>query len=377
VLRFAGRIDLQCLTDGNNALRCREEPVSDSNWKFWPFQPRFSLIAVIAVLVALLLAVAILRALLQWPRAESDTVVLIGILLLSLLPIMLALLDVLIERGGAIEYKGAKIDFSRSKEHGIVGITVSPNIGVRGVAVTDNGTAQILDALRLATSADLVVIDLEDGLAWWETRLFVLAAGAVRRGKPNKFVFIGKDANIEQQFQGWLYADELLSRMITAHPQYARSLQSAQAAANQWQLIEPSDPPIVGMPTTLPPVVTPPWLSGRLATTHSSMAFDHVTGLHNEFFAEQLLQSDLGAKIETQQGPLNITLTRLEDLLRPNLNKQFIDLNWPPERQLETFLRSDQTYFAITMTGKYSGLVSRAALSNQVLKAIVNGEKQT
>src|SRR5262249_1183903 len=158
---------------------------------------------------------------------QSDTVVLIGILLLSALPLVLALIDVIIERGGTIEYGQLKVDFSRSTEKGVAGIVVSPNIGVPGLPVTDSSTTQIIDTLKQATAEELVVIDLQDGQAWWETRLLVLAAGAVRRGRPERFVFVGKDANVAHAFQGWARTDDVLSCLLTAHPQYPRSLQSA------------------------------------------------------------------------------------------------------------------------------------------------------
>ena len=60
--------------------------------------------------------------------------------------------------------------------------------------------------------------------AWWETRLLVLLAGA---GRHKKIVFVGKDANMDRRFQGWSYADDLLPQLVTAHPQYARTLESA------------------------------------------------------------------------------------------------------------------------------------------------------
>jgi hypothetical protein len=323
-------------------------------------------------LVGLLLIVAVLRTLLHWPSEQSETVVLIGILLLSLLPIALALLDVIIERGAVIEYGNMKIDFSRSKEKEAAGITVAPNIGVQGRPVTDSDTTQILDTLRQATSSEVAIVDLEDGQAWWETRLLVLLAGAVRHKKPDKIVFVGKDANIDRRFQGWSYADELLPQLVTAHPQYARSLESAWAAARQWELVEPQDTPDPAA-VTAPLPIPPPWISGRLASAHPSMAFDAATGLPNKLFAEQILQSDLGQKIEMQQpGPRSITLSRLEELFRAVLNLESIDLSWSPERQLEAFLDSEAPFIAVTLHGRYSALVSRAALSNEVLRSVAS-----
>ena len=37
--------------------------------------------------------------------------------------------------------------------------------------------------------------------------------------------------------------DDLLPQLVTAHPQYARSLESAWAAARHWELVEPQDAP--------------------------------------------------------------------------------------------------------------------------------------
>jgi len=278
-------------------------------------------------------------------------------------------LDVVIERGAVIEYAGIKVDFSHSREVGTAGITVTANIGVRGQALTDSGTAQILDALKEATTSNLVIIDLEEGQAWWETRLLVLLAGAERLKKPEKVVFVGRDAGKEQQFEGWSYASDLLPRIVKAHPQYERSLQSARAAARQWELVEPVNPVVPGAAALVP--VQPPWPFGTLARQHAWMAFDVPTGLRNELMAEQLLQSDLGKEVEEKEGARSISLVRLEELFRPVLNKECIDLSWPEDRQLGTFLETDAPYIAVTQGGKYSTLVSRLTLVNEVLKSIM------
>ena len=200
----------------------------------------------------------------------------------------------------------------------------------------------------------------------------MLLAGAVRLGKPDKIVFLGKHANFDRQFRGWAYANELLPRLVSAHPQYARSLNSAWAAARQWELVEPMDTPNP-TDTTVPAPVRPPWLSGQLATAHPWMAFDPATGLPNKLFAEQILQSDLGQKLEMQPpGPRSIDLARLDDLFLPVLNRDSIDLGWPPARQLDAFLNSQAAFIAATQHGTYSALVSRAALANEVLRSLAS-----
>jgi hypothetical protein len=335
--------------------------MNDSKHRLWPFSPRASLITAVVFLAGFLLLVGLLRTLAAWPSAQSESVVLIGILVVSLLPIGLALLDKIIDRGAVIEYGGVKLAFSQSRELGNRGLTVAANIGVRGAAITDSSTTQILDALKQATACDVVIIDLNEGQAWWETRLLVLLAGAERRGKPHKIVFVAKDAGKEQQFQGWSYASDLLPCLLKAHSQFEKSLHAARAAASQLALAEPGQPP------------NPPWQPplGPLAMRYQWMANDPATGLPNELFMEQALQSELGEKVEQQGGSRSINLVRLKELFRPVLIKDCIDLNLPADRQLDTFLGTDAPFLAITEDGRYSAVVSRLTLLNQLLKPML------
>jgi hypothetical protein len=101
------------------------------------------------------------------------------------------------------------------------------------------------------------------------------------------------------------------------------------------------------------------------------MAFDPMTGLPNRLFAEQVLQSDLGEKLEGRPpGPLSISLVRLDELFGPVLHRDSIDLSWPPQRQLDAFLNSQAAFLAATEQGTYAALVSRAALANEVLRSL-------
>jgi hypothetical protein len=341
----------------------------ESDRRLWPFRLRHSMIWVIMLLVGLLLLVATIRAYFGWPSDQSGNAVLIGVLVLSLLPILLPLLDIVIERGGVIEYGGVKIDFAQVRPMGVSGITVPVNIGVRGEPVSDSSTTQILDTLRQATTSNLVVIDLEAGQAWWETRLLVLLAGAIRSRKPERIVFVGTDAGREQCFQGWASAEDLLPHLAHAHPQYLRSLQRAMAAAKEWELVELSNPVSPGDP--IPAPLQPPWMLPGLATKYPWMVFDNTKGLLNEFLAEQLLAADLGEQVEKKETPRSISLVRLDDLFRPVLYKDCIDQSWPSDQQISTFFQSDAPYFAVTQNGTYVTMVSRLAVLNEVLKSVV------
>ncbi|MGY4828708.1 hypothetical protein ACVNIS_09035 [Sphaerotilaceae bacterium SBD11-9] len=337
-----------------------------SRTRLWPFSARASLFCAVATLLGLLLLVAALKVLVGWPSAQSEPALLIGILVLTLLPILLALIDVAILRGAVIEYAGVKLAFSQGRELGASGLKVAANIGVPGKVVTDSGTTEILDALRNTSTHDIAVIDLEDGQAWWETRLLVLLAGAQRRGKPDKVVFVGRDGNKAQRFQGWAPPDALLPLLTNAHPQFGKSLDATRAAGHQLAQAEPAAPPL--------PRWTPPL--GPLAMRHLWMALEPGTDRSNPLFAEQVLQSELGQKVEQAEGSRSISLVRLQELFRPVLNTEAIDMGWPADRQLDAFLASDSPHIAITQNGQYSALVSRAALSNQLLATLLKPEKR-
>ncbi|MBV6467744.1 MAG: hypothetical protein PGMFKBFP_03114 [Anaerolineales bacterium] len=70
-------------------------------------------------------------------------------------------------------------------------------------------------------------------------------------------------------------------------------------------------------------------------------------------FAEQLLASDLGAKVESQEQPQKINLVRLEELFRPVLYKESIDERWKTERKIEQFIESKSGYLAVTQNENF------------------------
>ena len=83
-----------------------------TNHRLWPFGPRIMVLAVPSILLGLLIVVAITHGVAGWPDNETAKFVLLGILLFSLLPVILGLVDLIVERGAVLEFHGAKLDFS-------------------------------------------------------------------------------------------------------------------------------------------------------------------------------------------------------------------------------------------------------------------------
>jgi hypothetical protein len=347
----------------------------ESDSKFWPYRPRLSIIITIILAIVLLIIIGVLRATVDWPSDASTNTVLIAIVLLSLLPVLLAILDVIISKGGSIGYKEFKIDFGKVQQSGLSGFTIPANIGVPGMPVADSATSNILETLKQATSAAIVVVDLEDGHAWWETRLLVLISGAERLRKPDKLVFVANDEGRLKVFQGWAEPEDLLRQLLKEDEKYLRCFHTSRAAAEQWELYGPLEaiPPNNYYQVPPPPV----WVQSRLATNHSWMAFSNQNGLPNELLAEQYLQNELGNEIEQHpEGSKHISIARLNEVFKPVLIKQAIDTAWTNEKQTKVFFTNDADFIAITENGKYTALVSKLSLFNEALKNIFNSSNK-
>ncbi len=342
--------------------------MSEQDRKLWPFGPRTSIFSAIAILIGLVLIFVALRVTLKLPSQENERMILIGMFLFSLLPIALAIVDVFIERGGVFEYRGIKIDFSKIQKWGGSEITVSDNIGLPNQPLNSSSMPDILDALEKSMTCDVVIIDLKDGQAWWETRLLVLLAGAVRLKKPEKMVFVGKDSGIDKCFQGWSHPHELLPYLLKAHPQYLRSYHAAQAAARKRELVEPVNPVNPTNPGSTPPI--PDWMNTGLVVVHNVNSFDK-DGLPKEMLAERLLAYDLGSNVESKEGSKRVSLVRLEELFRQVLYNESIDESWKPGLQMEKYFEIKSDYFAVTQDRRYSKLVSRLTVLNTITQTLV------
>jgi hypothetical protein len=293
----------------------------------------------------------------------------------------------------------------------IEGIAVPANIGARGTPVPQSATVMILDALRDATASDVVVLDLEDGTAWWETRLLVLLEGADRLGKPSVVVFVGMGNGITQRLQGWGYATELLRAML--HPdddpedaddvgdddaepdasatdstpdadsdaerarRYRRFVQRARAAGHQWDLVgphPPNDGPH-GPPNTLPWRDSEPNDVGAdqpLAIKYYYQAFDDETGDRDHLFVEKALASELSIHIEENWAePWRVTPKRLTELFGDAVRHTYVDQRWSDAEQSRAFLESDDAHLVLAGPDGYEGVVSRVTLLNEYVRSMV------
>ena len=151
--------------------------------RFWPFGAVAAIVSALIILVFLSTAVIGAEHWTSWPGHSLESWVMLGVGVIALVPVVLLILDGMARSGGTLEVRGIKVAFA-AIVHEQPNVVVPRNMGVPpGLPINDSGGRQVLEALRSFSRHDVVVVDLEDGLAWWETRLAVVCAGAARLGR--------------------------------------------------------------------------------------------------------------------------------------------------------------------------------------------------
>src|SRR5262249_41806629 len=267
------------------------------------------------------------------------------------------LIDALIRRGGKLSFQGITIDLAAAASRA-VDLRIDTNIGVEGEAVTDSSSMQILAALEKASETDIVVVDLQDGKAWWETRLLVLVAGAVRKGRPRSVVFVASTTQQKRLFLGWAPPQSLLDALLDRrNPQYVTYLKTyalAQEANEKWQeeINKLGPHPPAGVGPSIPPNLTPVpanWKWGDWVAWDGSKA--------KPFAMEQFLALALGNEIEEKWKaipyPTNpnassvekfphavmITEERLNAQFAHQLHRMAIEETDTSDQQVDAFLK--------------------------------------
>ena len=337
---------------------------------FWPWSVHSAVLALPLTLVALLVAVGVARAAASWPSDDNEQAVLIGVLLLALMPLALVLLGSLVG-GGSVEAFGVSIRFPETTRV-TAEVRVPSRLGLQpGMTLNDSTTTQILDTLSAAVHSDVSVLDLEEGAAWWETRLLVLCAGATRIGRPTAVVFLATVGGVPQSFLGWATPADLLRCMLAARDDLRRAFERAAAVHRQWELAVPPTSQVVGGPAPVPPAPPFPQGAGPAAAGAQWVEFPDGTD-RNPLAAEQLLALELGP-IEDRGEQGTVATTRLAELFAPVLRTTHVNLDDDSDSNAwaKTVLTSTDRYAALTHGRTYAGMLPREQVVNDVLRALL------
>lgn len=276
--------------------------------RLWHWRPTTSLIASLALLVALLAAAAIGELTIGWPRSQEQPWILAGIVLIAFVPVILAFVDVLAERGGKVETRWGSLEFAAAAvvhQPPRDAFRLPDNIEPAGT-LHDTGSETLLAMLHDALTHDVVEVDLRTGEAWWLTRLFFVAAVAAERGQPRALVVLATEARQPRSFAGWAPPTDVRDAILRRH----EGCRNAYA-----QALKPEP---------------------------------------GETF-EQQLGTQLGT-LETSTPPTGVSLQDAQRLLGAVLWQEAVDRSSPPADQVASLLTSAAEYIAVMDHDAYVGL---------------------
>jgi hypothetical protein len=333
----------------------------------WPWSARVAVLLVPAVLLVLLVTLAIARSVSSWPSEHFEGWVLLAIIGLSLLPVILLLLQMLVTRGGTFKVAGLSLSFTQVSETvaSIVRVTtLAENLGTTDDApVNRSSLSSIIRALRRAHDSEVTVVDLRQGRTWWETRLFILVAGAARRDRPAAIAFIADRNGRPGSYVGWAPPSRLLDMHTAAVPSLGEAYQRAVSKAVQWQIGTP--PPLQQGPVQS---VGLPWNQTLYLPTVENEVPDA------SFALELFLQQELDMGTDDQRAYVGIQ--RLLELYEPVLMTDSVDVGADDRTWARMLASSPRRYFALTSAGAFKSLVPRdSLLAALVVRLVESGNR--
>ncbi|WP_102110103.1 hypothetical protein [Oceaniglobus roseus] len=316
-----------------------------------------------AFLVGLLLLLAI-RSGTGWPDPAALNLAVLVLLLASLAPLVLCLLDFLAANRAVVGSTWFNLDLSRVAPSpapaAIETVFVPANLGQPGELVSDSAPMEIMDALRRASGQPFAIIDIADGSAWWVTRLLAFSAGAQRRGAPEAIVFTGSRGGLPGRFLGWAPPAAVLERILADRPVYRARYDGAVRIARFLDLFGRMDVPGLALPGEVMRYATPP-------TDYRDLGAAAL----EQIVMDRLAQIGIDAEGSLEQPPDRLTLARLHALFDPVLVTESSDTGSPAAARVEALLKTPWPFLALTEDGAFRAMVRRSDAERALLAQLV------
>jgi hypothetical protein len=346
--------------------------MNNQQQSMWPYSHKAALVAGAVIWVGLGGMFAMLSFNRNWSEGSLRTL-LIAVGVAGLLPIVLSVVDNLMQGRAILKIKGFELDFSQAEVRRP--FALPDNVGRPEPAIADSSPMQIVSTLRDVTGHDIVRLDLRDGNAWWVTRLLALCAGAVRAGSPKAIVFVGMKENTNGTFVGWAFASALLHALIEdprgrgpAAVTYGQLYRKAVWLTRQLSDAKAPDIPPSGITLPAAPVPAAPVPPAHPEVQRYLYNPDYPA--LGDAALEQIVM-DLCAQYQLEQPPDRLTLGRLWNQFGHCLVSATLDLQKPQLPQLLTLLEVEMPYVAVVRNGIYEGLLQRDALQSLALRSLL------
>jgi hypothetical protein len=345
-----------------------------------PFSINWREVAIgVTVFLLVILGFGILSAAIHWPRENDGWPLAVAIAaVIAFLPVIARALSFLQQSGASLEGPlGIKLNFSAAAAVATVSTAkVTENLVTPGVQIFESSFKELNEAALRATDQTVVVIDLEDGQAWYKTRLFALAATAKILHAPRLLVLVGQRGGQSMQAGGWIRPAELVRAVVRSDPRYGEVWQHAQAYLHRLQAQLIHDPN--------PDPQYPRLSSYQASFEEAGPASIMFILVHQMREPDSVPASTAGAPQAPTPTPLEshdvhpwISLREAELMLDPWLGRDTIDLNTPQAEQVAAVMAATGDIILTTRDGRYSGLIDVARAERDLLRQLLTGPKHS
>jgi hypothetical protein len=309
-----------------------------------------------AITFSLLMVIfAIFANLAGWPNPQNGWPLAVMLaVVIAFLPVLARTLTFLQQSRASIEAPfGLKISFANALAGADVK-TLPENMVQPGAVIAESGVGELDRAAQEATAQTVVVLDLEDGQAWYWTRLFAVAATAALLGAPKLMVLVGRRGGRARQLGGWIRPQDFVRALTQHDPRYDVVWRRARDYLNALRSNSPS-------PATLP----------RLAQ------YDHIFREVGEAAVMRILVDEMrtpeptpgGADValEDSDAPPWATLAEAESRLDSWLVRGSVDLGAPERERVRAILSVPDEIALATRNGEFAGIIDVARVERQIL----------
>ncbi len=185
----------------------------------------------VAVFIFVMIGFGVLASAIHWPNDRDGWPLAVTVAgAIAFLPFIARALSFLQQSRASLEGPfGIKLNFSAAAAAATIGTAkVTENLVQPGMQINESSFKELNEAALRATEQTVVVIDLEDGRAWYKTRLFAMAATAEILNGPKSIVLVGQRGGSPMQAGGWIRPRDIVKAIVRSDPRYADVWQRAK-----------------------------------------------------------------------------------------------------------------------------------------------------
>ncbi|WP_299441370.1 hypothetical protein [uncultured Rhodospira sp.] len=317
------------------------------------------LLTAAAVFAVVLIGFVVLSQQVGWPNETSGwpLALIAAAGLAAASPAMRVLGELQASRASVTLPGGIAFDFSAAVVETRTDV-MPPNIVDPGLLLQDT-TQEALDhaAARLAQET-FVVADLEDGRAWYRSRLFALAGTATMLDTPRAIVVLGTVGGTPRQPGGWISPEDVITAMTRDDPRYEAVWNHARSYLTQLQAGQPN-------------------ANGSYPRYPEYQNYFTQIGNHvmTRILVNQMQNPDPGVPdllmIEDPFEPDWIDLRQAETLFASWLVSKRVDLEVDKTAQAHVLADTQQPFVLAMKDGRYAGMVDARKAQQRMLKEVL------